>query len=247
MDKCLCLHLLVYLMITICLCLLCVFRHVMWLCLHVCLCVCQCLSILFVPLSVSESKFLHLNVSVCAPTVFFLDKHISAYLSVPKCLPDASLPFVGLCRYPCVCGHSCVSFARCRALYDLTVDFRVWVRLLDDTGQTTGEIRLSRFWHNDHERGQMDSFPLLAADVSSEFGDLSKLELWRDSFGLGDSWYLDVITVENSVTRKMYHFPAQRWAGIASSSLRTEIVMSFLLVAMVKFVQFYTLITRMTS
>ncbi|OQV17101.1 Allene oxide synthase-lipoxygenase protein [Hypsibius exemplaris] len=90
-------------------------------------------------------------------------------------------------------------------------DATVWVRLRDESGQWTDEIKLSSFWHNDHERGQLDSFPLLTAHIGVKFGELDKLEIWRDAFGIGDSWFLDVITVENIVTRKMYHFPAQRW------------------------------------
>jgi hypothetical protein len=65
---------------------------------------------------------------------------------------------------------------------------RVWLKLVDESACQTSDLRLSRFWHNDHERGQVDSFSLLSSDIPDNFGELQKLEVWRDSFGLGDSW-----------------------------------------------------------
>ena len=66
--------------------------------------------------------------------------------------------------------------------------FRVKIRLIDRDGHDSGDLKLSRFWKNDHERGQIDSFPITLSDIPFEFNEINKLELWRDSFGLADSW-----------------------------------------------------------
>ncbi|XP_055346121.1 allene oxide synthase-lipoxygenase protein-like [Paramacrobiotus metropolitanus] len=90
-------------------------------------------------------------------------------------------------------------------------DATIKCKLYDTAGVFTDELKLARFWHNDHERGQVMEFAVPGSFVPVGFGEVAKLELWRDAFGFGDSWYLDLIYVEDTNTGKKYYFPAQRW------------------------------------
>lgn len=115
--------------------------------------------------------------------------------------------------------NRCLDIAPVRLLIRVTTGDRkgagtnatVKIKVFDTTGHSTQELKLSKFGRNDHKRGQTDNFPVPATQVPAEFGETSKVEFWRDHFGIGDDWYLDLITVEDLVTFKKYYFPVHRW------------------------------------
>ncbi|XP_042907350.1 allene oxide synthase-lipoxygenase protein isoform X1 [Parasteatoda tepidariorum] len=87
-------------------------------------------------------------------------------------------------------------------------DANIWIILHDENGQSTDIIKLNRTLKNDHERGQKCTF---FASSGNGFGLPLKIELWRDSFGLGHSWFLEKIEVEDKVHGGHHVFPVHRW------------------------------------
>ncbi|XP_076063711.1 polyunsaturated fatty acid 5-lipoxygenase-like isoform X2 [Oratosquilla oratoria] len=70
----------------------------------------------------------------------------------------------------------------------------VTLRLIDHKGTVSPTIKLDRMFHDDLERGSTDYFP---AHVPPDFGKVVRIELERDSTGLGDAWYCEGIKVED--------------------------------------------------
>lgn len=87
-------------------------------------------------------------------------------------------------------------------------DANVWLRLHDANGRKSSVITLNHTFKNDHERGETSSFsvkPIL------NFGPVSKVEIWRDSFGFGHAWFVDRIEVQELFSGELYQFPFHRW------------------------------------
>lgn len=87
-------------------------------------------------------------------------------------------------------------------------DANVWLIIYDTDDEPTDTIKLNRTFHNDHERGQTCKF---AACSGNNFGQPYKIEFWRDSFGIGHSWFLEKIEVEDRVHNTWHVFPVHRW------------------------------------
>lgn len=87
-------------------------------------------------------------------------------------------------------------------------DANVWLVIHDASGNSSKETKLNSVFHNDHERGQTTSYKIPEAN---HLDQIVKVEFWRDNFGLGDDWYLDIIHVENKKTGQVHYFPIQRW------------------------------------
>ncbi|XP_023237606.1 allene oxide synthase-lipoxygenase protein-like [Centruroides sculpturatus] len=87
-------------------------------------------------------------------------------------------------------------------------DANVWLVLHDDRNNRSTITKLNRRFRNDNERGSINTF---TAYPGNNFGKAIKIELWRDSFGIGDSWYLQMINVEDPETGEISHFPVHRW------------------------------------
>ncbi|XP_054721720.1 polyunsaturated fatty acid 5-lipoxygenase-like [Uloborus diversus] len=87
-------------------------------------------------------------------------------------------------------------------------DANVWLILHDEKGQSTDTIKLGHPFRNDHERGATCDFKAFSGDG---FGFPYKAEFWRDSFGLGDSWFLEKIEVEDKTHGTRHVFPVHRW------------------------------------
>ncbi|XP_067141775.1 allene oxide synthase-lipoxygenase protein-like [Centruroides vittatus] len=87
-------------------------------------------------------------------------------------------------------------------------DANVWLVLHDDGNNRSTITKLNRRFRNDNERGSINTF---TAYPGNNFGKPIKIELWRDSFGIGDSWYLEMINVEDPETGEISHFPVHRW------------------------------------
>ena len=88
-------------------------------------------------------------------------------------------------------------------------DANVWLVLHDEHGKSSKETKLNSLLHNDHERGETSSYGISAAN--DLHGKITKVEFWRDNFGLGDDWHVDFIKVENRKTKQIYCFPIHRW------------------------------------
>ncbi|XP_060063355.1 allene oxide synthase-lipoxygenase protein-like [Ylistrum balloti] len=72
---------------------------------------------------------------------------------------------------------------------------------------STDVITLDNFFRNDFERGQKDTFSVTATVVET----IDNIELWRDTAGLKDEWYLNTVEVLCRTSGRKYIFPIFRW------------------------------------
>nr|KAI8760088.1 lipoxygenase homology domain-containing protein 1-like [Biomphalaria glabrata] len=88
-------------------------------------------------------------------------------------------------------------------------DANVYIILFGAFGDS-GEIHLKKSETNKHlfERNQEDVFTI--KDILS-LGELSKLRVWHDNKGIGASWHLSSIKVEDEKTGKVYTFVCDKW------------------------------------
>lgn len=86
-------------------------------------------------------------------------------------------------------------------------DANISIILFDENGGKSEEYPLDNFFRNDFESGSVDKFSI----KNLKFTTVSKIEVWRDSSGINDSWYVDKITVENKATKSAFIFPLFRW------------------------------------
>ncbi|OWF44209.1 arachidonate 5-lipoxygenase-like [Mizuhopecten yessoensis] len=101
------------------------------------------------------------------------------------------------------------------AVYDISVktgdkknagtDANVEICLHCDDGNKTDTYNLDKFFRNDFERGQIDSFTVTGCRLNK----VNYIELWRDTGGILDDWYVDVIEVVCS--KQIFVFPFFRW------------------------------------
>ena len=80
--------------------------------------------------------------------------------------------------------------------------------LYDNKGHQSPVIDLDCYFKSDFERGKTDVFQ--AAGLH-EFGDIDRIELWRDNPGVDPDWFCEVIVVNDRRTEKCFYFPVQRW------------------------------------
>ena len=88
-------------------------------------------------------------------------------------------------------------------------DANVKIILKDSNGIKTDELVLDKFFRNDFEKGNTDTFPVKTP--SHYCSDVVEVEFWRDDAGLASDWYVDKITIENLKTHERYDFPVFRW------------------------------------
>lgn len=102
-------------------------------------------------------------------------------------------------------------------------DSNVYIALIDEEGRKSRDIFLDCKWRDDFEKGNTDVFKV--SNVTG-LGHICRLELWRDSTGLNDDWFVEWIKVkpirrsktENKSTtltekeqREGIPFPCNRW------------------------------------
>lgn len=88
-------------------------------------------------------------------------------------------------------------------------DANVRIVLKDSSGNRTGELVLDKFFRNDFERGNLDSFSI---KCPKHYGnDVVEIEFWRDNAGLASDWYVDRVSIENMKINETYVFPVYRW------------------------------------
>ncbi|XP_033743196.1 allene oxide synthase-lipoxygenase protein-like [Pecten maximus] len=101
------------------------------------------------------------------------------------------------------------------AVYDISVktgdkkksgtDANVKICLYCDDGNKTDNYNLDKFFKNDFERGQKDSFSVKGMSLTR----VDYIELWRDTAGIMDDWFVDIVEVVCS--KQVFVFPFFRW------------------------------------
>lgn len=92
-------------------------------------------------------------------------------------------------------------------------DANVYCQLVDSEGKCSKDIKLDVWWRNDFEKGNIDNFNV---KNESELGDIVKIIVWRDSFGLGNDWFVEYFQVKRYKKGEEYDgncapFPCNRW------------------------------------
>ena len=75
--------------------------------------------------------------------------------------------------------------------------------------ETTSEFSLDKFFHNDFERGDTDTYDVSGDDV----GDVVMITLKNSGFGFKSDWYIAKVIVEKEAQfgNKIFEFPCYRW------------------------------------
>ncbi|XP_071838412.1 polyunsaturated fatty acid 5-lipoxygenase-like [Apostichopus japonicus] len=88
-------------------------------------------------------------------------------------------------------------------------DSNIKLALVSQKGDISKEFPLSLLWQNDFEAGTLDDFEI---QVPPEFKEIVAIELWRDSAGLLDDWYVEWLTIrEAGSSGENFVFPIHRW------------------------------------
>ena len=87
-------------------------------------------------------------------------------------------------------------------------DANIYMQMFDDQGNESKEFKLDNLFKDDFEKAKANVFK---GPVLETFGRVDEIELWRDSFGSGDSWYCEIIIIKDSRNNKTYLFPIERW------------------------------------
>nr|XP_054768764.1 polyunsaturated fatty acid 5-lipoxygenase-like isoform X1 [Lytechinus pictus] len=103
--------------------------------------------------------------------------------------------------------------------YDVTVgtgdlkgsgtDSHVYIALHDIKENRSIDIELNYVLQNNFRRGSTDHFRISSGVTS--LADLKFIEIWRDTTGLFDDWFCEIITVVDLRTKKKFVFPVHRW------------------------------------
>ena len=94
-------------------------------------------------------------------------------------------------------------------------DANVYISLIDEQGRKSREISLDCTWRDDFEKGNTDSFKVRNVP---QLGKIEKIELWRDSKGLNDDWFVEWIKVRP--VRKL----AMKGSGINKGNSKNKAV-----------------------
>eukprot|EP01118_Nematostelium_gracile_P009375 TRINITY_DN3151_c0_g1_i3.p1 TRINITY_DN3151_c0_g1~~TRINITY_DN3151_c0_g1_i3.p1 ORF type:complete len:513 (-),score=190.16 TRINITY_DN3151_c0_g1_i3:51-1589(-) len=84
-------------------------------------------------------------------------------------------------------------------------DAKVFINIFGSNGDT-GRRTLDNSSHN-FAKGRTDIFTVDAVDI----GEIKKVEIGHDGTGFGAGWYLQDVSVKDSLNNKEYKFPAGRW------------------------------------
>ncbi|XP_033639815.1 arachidonate 5-lipoxygenase-like [Asterias rubens] len=74
----------------------------------------------------------------------------------------------------------------------------VFIALYNDVGVMSRSIPLDCRWKDDLESGRVDEFPV---SNLADFGRVEKIELWRDSSGLKDDWFVESLAVDDEMLK----------------------------------------------
>jgi hypothetical protein len=95
---------------------------------------------------------------------------------------------------------------------DAGTDANVKIRLYDEEGKETKDIKLDVIFRDDFEEGKLDEFHI--QDDASLSTKINKIAISRDNAGdwlKSADWYVEYIEVEVDETREFFVFPINRW------------------------------------
>ncbi|XP_038045097.1 uncharacterized protein LOC119719671 [Patiria miniata] len=117
-----------------------------------------------------------------------------------------------------IMGNACVSGSSAPTDFVILVktgdlkgagtDADVFIALINEEGTRSRDIPLNSKWKNDMERGSIDRFPVTNL---ANFGRVCKIELWRDTDGAMDNWFVERVEVINQSSGEHEIFPIHRW------------------------------------
>ncbi|KAJ8045756.1 Arachidonate 5-lipoxygenase [Holothuria leucospilota] len=97
-------------------------------------------------------------------------------------------------------------------------DANVKIVLYNEKGDKSEDFKLDARWRDDFERGREDPF---FVQCDENFGHVHKIEIWRDSKGILDAWYVDWVKVKAVNSEEESFFPLHRWLA-AHKRLRVK-------------------------
>ncbi|XP_076343499.1 polyunsaturated fatty acid 5-lipoxygenase-like, partial [Tachypleus tridentatus] len=69
-------------------------------------------------------------------------------------------------------------------------------------------VKLNSLWTNDHERNTTGKY---VVTVAEGFGEVIKVEFWRDSYGFGDDWFWTESKFTNYQQKRYITILVHRW------------------------------------
>ena len=79
-------------------------------------------------------------------------------------------------------------------MFGAGTDANVYVTLEDENGVLSSQKKLDKLFHDDLERGTLDSFSI---KIPNDFSKVKTLHLERDEKGMKDDWYCEYIIVQD--------------------------------------------------
>ena len=78
-------------------------------------------------------------------------------------------------------------------------DSNVYLILVDEDNDKSRNILLDCNWRNDFEQGNVDTFPIRNIP---NLGPLKRINIWRDSSGVNDDWFVESIKIRQRTVGK---------------------------------------------
>ncbi|CAB3999665.1 allene oxide synthase-lipoxygenase -like, partial [Paramuricea clavata] len=88
-------------------------------------------------------------------------------------------------------------------------DASISIKLTGKDGAETGKFKLDKFFHDDFERGETDTYEVSGDDV----GDVVMIILNNNGMAIKSDWYIAKVVVEKMIEggTEKYEFPCYRW------------------------------------
>jgi len=87
-------------------------------------------------------------------------------------------------------------------------DANIYISLFGENGTNTGKIFLDYPYQNNFETGDCDVFDYIRI---GEVGELNRIILRNDGFGIAPDWYCEKINIYNRTSGKEWHIPVKSW------------------------------------
>ena len=87
-------------------------------------------------------------------------------------------------------------------------DANVKIAFVNEKGVLSDSYKLDVLWRNDFEAGSLDDFEIKKIP---NFGHIVAIEIWRDTAGLLDDWYVEWVSVHQLKHEDYSVFPIHRW------------------------------------
>ncbi|XP_071838611.1 polyunsaturated fatty acid 5-lipoxygenase-like [Apostichopus japonicus] len=97
-------------------------------------------------------------------------------------------------------------------------DANVQISFVNEKGDVSAPHSLDVLWRNDFEAGSLDDFEI---KNMADFGHIVAIDIWRDTAGLLDDWYVEWVAVDQLKHEVNSVFPIHRWIP-ANKKLRIK-------------------------